>query len=794
MSAPTPSAVPPAPDNPFRQAPAPAASAPSLMDLTKPIPQAPDNPFRVPLPSQGMSDSAMLGKLKSYGMADDPAVKQMIATHGVSATWDALHQRLPSPDLVQAGQQATYADTPWYLKALLPYGDAASTTANALNNSGAWIANKVGLLSDPAYQAIRQGNAAEQASSDSVSESLKSMQPGYAESKMLSGIVQQLPLIAAPEASIPDLAATLGGRLLQTVPKFAEYYGAGALAGGMQQGDPAHNMLVGGAVNTVLPGVAGALGKGIGTALNKGGDVANFIGNKGANKIAGGVLRDVMPNGLPQASDSYVQGFKPMTAMLSKDPRAAALENSLVGKTLDDPIIAQRSANNTAAVQALNNIRPNETVGAASTRAQIALQGAHDAALAQKNDAWGAIDPMNNLRVPVTMTQNGIAQYIQSLSPTSARMVPPHVGDVLNAPSLMPVNHLIDSTLDMGQVAQQARVGGDARGAMIAGKVKSALDNALNSPDVRNQAGAFLPKADSLGYAQRIQDARDLSGAFYDRFGNPVIQPTLSRFESVAAKQDPSQVLDKVLADGSPEDVNRLSHALGNSTEGRSAVMSWFTNKLMNKSATQALDMSGNPMVSAFQTGKMLDQAEPLLRKFATVDQYGLLQKFRNSVEANNYAANVKGMYGNSATAPLLNTGNALFDRAAKILGGNSTMHGSVEMNGAAEAGAAVGAAIAHAPGAAVGSKLGSVIDRSLANALRGKVSSVNELLAKSMADPELARLLMREAAPSNAAALSTRIAARLHPISRVVLPIAQTAAVHGAVAASNAHGAQGNP
>lgn len=760
------------------------AHAPSGAPDPTSIPDAPGNPYAALAapPSHSISPSEIQARLHQYGVADDPAVKQMIATHGLAATWDALHMRAGSPALVSAGEDAQLANTQPYVKALLAAGDAGSSAENALNNVGGWMLNKSGLMSHEAYAGLRAGNANQQAGNDAVSQQLAARMPGYGIAKGAYSLIGQAPaLMAAPEVEAPTAASALG-RVAQAVPQFAKQYLSGAAASIMQQGSPGQNIAVGGAANTVLPGVFGVAGRALGAVGNYGArigeDMRGILTDAGNRRVAGNTLREVLPNGVPPVPDAYVPGFSPDLSMVTRDPKVAALRNALVGKTLDDPLIAQQGANNEAAVAALNTIRTEEAPATASARAQSALQSTFDASRAAKNAAFGnTIQQAGNPWLRFSPVRGNLNSVLASLSPTQQLRIPQTLQALSSYDGkTIQAKHLLADYLAAGEDAQMARVGGDYTKANMAGDVAASLKRALITPDVRAPNGSFLPPAVGQQYATNMQGAFDLAAQHHAIYSdNPKIASVLSRSPTVGARVAASQALDHVLASGTPEDVKALSDALAGNKEGRGAVLSWFTNRLHNEAVTQAEDTAGNQMASAARVRKMIDQADPLLQRFATPEQYGLIQKYKNSVLANNYPSAVKGMYGNSATAPLLNTGNAIFDRA----------YGALHPATAplTEAGAATGAALGGPVGAVVGAHAGSAVDRTLARTMKGRVGNITDLLVKAMADPETARLLMRDAAAPEAPSVVRRLGARLTPYQRFAAPTGHAIGVHAAVA-----------
>ncbi len=733
-------------------------------------------------PSKGLDTAVITQRLHQMGLADDPTVKQMLAEHGAAATWDALHMRGPSAALVSAGQDAQLADTPWYDRALLAAGDAGSSAENALNNAGAWMLNKAGVLSDPAYAGIRAGNEHQQAGNDAVSASLGKQIPGYGIAKGAYTLLNQAPALAlSPEVEAPT-AATALGRVAQAVPQFAKQYVAGAGAGLMQQGSPGQNVAMGGAANTVIPGVLGLAGRALGPvagyASHISEDLRGLLTDAGNRRIAGNTLRDVLPNGVPTIPDAYVPGFRPDLSMVTRDPKVAALRNALVGKTLDDPLIAQQGANNEASVAALNSMRPNEDPATASARAQAELQARFNASHAAKNAAFaGTLQQGGNPWLRFAPVRSTLDSVLGGLSPTQQLRVPQTLQALSGyTGNTIPAKHLLADYLAAGEDAQMARVGGDYTKANIAGDTAASIKRALLTPDVRTSTGAFMPSQIGKQYASNMQGAFDLAAQHHAVYSdNPTIASVISRSPTVGARVAASQALDHVLASGTPENVKALSDALAGSKDGRDAVLSWFTNRLHNEAVTQAEDTAGNQMASAARVRKMIDQADPLLQRFATPQQYGLLQKYKNSVLANNYPSAVKGMYGNSATAPLLNTGNAIFDRA----------YGALHPATAplTEAGAATGAALGGPVGAVVGAHAGSAIDRTLAHTMKGRVNNITQLLVHAMSDPETARLLMRDARAPEAPSLIRRLGARLTPYQQLAAPIGRAALVHAAVA-----------
>lgn len=740
-----------APGNPFVPA---NAKAPVTT-----LPDAPGNPFVGMLPSKGLTEGDAMTKLQQSGVMDsDPGMRDFVKEHGARAALDAIHNRggFDQQNLTDAAYQANYENQPWYEKLAENVGHGMEDAlASGERFSGA-LYKKVdpfgtGALGQNAIDQANQWQQNADSNAAPINQAVARVAPmGSFWDNWAGQTAVQAPTFFVPglDGSAPVLA------------RMAEGAGQGAVAGALTPSDAQHPLQNAGIGAVLGAGAApaakavSALGNYLGSHAS---NVATALRSGGERKIAGDILNTVTGGNIPAINpDQYVPNFKPTLSMLTKSPQVAAVENALVGKTLQDPIIAQRSANNVAATQAINSMKPMESPGSASARVVGALQDQYDRSLAAKNAAYGRIDPNNEFAIPFAAPKQQIGNYIHSLTPTSATLAPPTIRPVMQIPDMAPARDLLNASLDVGQDAQAARMAGNARGAKVAGKVKTAIDNALQNPDLRlNQPGfgtlgGAYPRVDPSAFVQNLQDAGDLAQAHYGRFGNNVIQPALQRFESVPAKSDPTQALQKILSDGSPEDVARLDQALGNSREGRQAVMSWLTNTLQDKASTQAQDMQGNPMLSAYKTANLLDRNEPLLRKFATPDQYGLLQRFRKSLEDNVYPANVKGLYGNSATAPLINTGNTLFDRASKLLGGG---HGGVE------AGAALGSAIGHAPGAAVGAKVGGLVDKALGKALEGRVRNVYELLSHAMADPDLARSLAQDASTPKAQTHVSKIA-----------------------------------
>ncbi|MDE2471470.1 MAG: hypothetical protein KGL35_22765 [Bradyrhizobium sp.] len=676
-----------------------------------------------------MPDAQALQLLQKSGALQDPGMAAFVQQHGPSVALAASqgHGSYVPENIAEAGWQQQYNAMPWYEKAAVGVGKGLEDSYGALKGSALTLGNKIGLVPSSTLGAYRQSVAKSNNDIAPITNAVARSNPQSSFLWQYAG--QNTPALAAGVVggafgAAPELGETLG---MTGLPLAASRVGIGALEGGLygaatptQDQNYTRNMAIGATLGGLMPVGIGALKYGWGAAKN----VAQFLGGEASREsLAGAVLKDAVNAPIDASATPAVSGFKPTVGQLTNAPGAVQLERALRAKgDLGASLTTQEQANNAALHQAFGAVAPEVPPQDASATARDALESAKSAAKGAEAKAWGqipdgAVFSTQAMKKAVGNTLGALPKAYRALVPEEIPSLMDALGDNETLPELQAARSRI------GELATQARVGGDANKARILGEIQSHVDSAIDPTNAALGDGV-TPEQFQGAYNDAMQSSRDL----HARFDRKPISNALKQTATGPAVP-PSNTLQTILRNGTPEAVSQLSSAIGNNPEGRQAVRDYLVNAMRQYGGTAAQDQFGNPMLSGAKLGKFLGDHNAALDEFLEPQQRDAINQIVNAAKMNDNVMRGAARVGGSDTANKINQGNVLasLTKAKGILG------------------------LAGLPGDIVNFGIGKVAG--------GAQYKLDAILTRAMSDPEYADMLMQRATPGNLQRIMSHVA-----------------------------------
>lgn len=492
---------------------------------------------------------------------------------------------------------------------------------------------------------------------------------------------------------------------------------------------------------------------------------------QGRREIAGRALNESATNpwmartALP---DETPLGINPTLGQATNDPGLLQLERQVM--QMSPPIAGQfaeqAGRNNQTIRGALDHLgQPGDrTPGEISAQAAPRLEATRAAAKDAERAAWEAVDPNNQVQIPMGPIRQGLQNFISNLTMARRRLVPDDLVTMFqrNAPgggTNLPLREVQDLRSDLLGRERVARAGQDFNQANIYRNIDEAV-----FPGLDPNGGVGLPAGADPATLARHAAARAQTRQYHADYDVPPIRDLFR----VNGTPD-SAALDKMFAAGTGQ-AERVGQYIA-ATRGDPALMQhgrdWFTARMAERmSSATAQDNMGNQVVQGASLAKFVEQNRALINSpLFTPDQRRVINEMVDAVRMQGRTANAGRIHGGSTTAANL-AGNSY----VKALVGNWL--GPLAEVGGAAMGAAAGAPFGHI-GAAVGAGAGRQAGRAFNSVADNLYASAGErvkgMLAQAMTDPQFASELMRDASRANLGFASPRLQSLLTTVPMTI-------------------------